>query len=123
LPFDIKKAIFALISSCVCTVFGVYFDGLEMKEIGYNNPLIFGTNVIWVLLVAWLIWDLLKGKNIKPTLIGVGVIMLASVIWDIYEYGFGKPQLFYVLELAMFIATYIFVGSKESKTWRINKTL
>ena len=107
--------------SCISTLLAVYFDGLETKEIGYNNPLILGTNFIWALVVAWIIWDLLKGKDIKLTLILVGAVMLAAMGWDVYEYGFGVPQLFYAIELAMFGATYIFVSSQESKSWRIKK--
>ncbi len=121
MPFDIKKAVFALIISCASTLLAVYFDGLEMEEIGFGNPLIFGMNLIWALVIAWVIRDLLKGKDIKLTLIGVGAVMLASIVWDSYEYGFGKPQVFYVLELAMFVAAYIFVSSEESKNWRARK--
>ena len=121
MPFDIKKAVIALVISCISTLLAVYFDGLETKEIGYNNPLILGTNFIWALVVAWIIWDLLKGKDIKLTLILVGAVMLAAMGWDVYEYGFGVPQLFYAIELAMFGATYIFVSSQESKSWRIKK--
>ncbi len=121
LPFDIKKAVFALVISCISTLLAVYFDGLVIKEISFDNPLILGTNLIWALVVAWIIWDLLKGKNIKPTLILVGAILLAFVGWEVYEYGFGVPQMFYVLELAMFGVAYFFVSSKESTAWRIQK--
>lgn len=121
LPFDIKKAVFALVISCVSTLLAVYFDGLEMKEISFDNPLILGTNLIWALVVAWIIWDLLKGKDIKLTLILVGAVMLAFVAWEMYEYGFGVPQLFYAIELAMFGAAYYFVSSKASAAWRIQK--
>ncbi len=123
MPFDIKKAVFALVISCISTLLAVYFDGLEMKEISFDNPLILGTNLIWALVVAWIIWDLTKGKNIKPTLILVGAVLLAFVGWEVYEYGFGVPQMFYVLELAMFGAAYFFVSSKESTAWRTQKAL
>ncbi|MES2584122.1 MAG: hypothetical protein V4627_15475 [Pseudomonadota bacterium] len=121
MPFDIKKAVIALVISCVSTLLAVYFDGLEIKEISFDNPLILGTNLIWALVVAWIIWDLLKGKNIKPTLLLVGAVLLAFVGWDMYEFGFGIPQLFYALELAMFGAAYFFVSSQESEAWRSEK--
>ena len=121
MPFDIKKSVFALVISCISTLFAVYFDGLEIQEISFNNPLILGTNLIWALVVAWIIWDLLKGKNIKPTLILVGAVLLAFVAWEVFEYGFGVPQMFYVVELAMFGAAYFFVSSAESESWRKQK--
>ena len=121
MPFDIKKAVIALVISCISTLLAVYFDGLEIQEISFDNPLILGTNLIWALVVAWIIWDLLKGKNIKPTLILVGAVLLAFVAWEVFEYGFGVPQMFYVVELAMFGAAYFFVSSAESESWRKQK--
>lgn len=118
MPLDIKKAVIALVISCVSTLLAVYFDGLAIKEISFDNPLILGTNLIWALVVAWIIWDLLQGKNIKPTLVLVGVVLLAFVGWEVYEYGFGVPQMLYALELAMFGAAYFFVSSEESQSWR-----
>lgn len=121
MPFDIKKAVIALVISCVSTLLAVYFDGLEIREISFDNPLILGTNLIWALVVAWIIWDLIHGKNIKPTLILVGAVLLAFTAWEMVEYGFGVPQLFYALELSMFGAAYFFVSTEQSKSWRLKK--
>ena len=52
-----------------------------------------------------------------------GAIMLASLIWDISEFGFDMAQLFYVLELLMFVAAYFFVNTKEGKSWYSAKNL
>jgi len=125
LPTDIKKAAIALVISCISSLVAVYFDGLEFEEIGYSDPFILGINAIWTLVIAWIIWDLFRGKDIKNTLIIVGAIMLASVGWDVYEFGFGfgVAQQLYVLELAMFITAYIFVTSKVSKSWLMEKSL
>ena len=121
MPFDIKKAVIALVISCISTLLAVYFDGLEIQEISFDNPLILGTNLIWALVVAWIIWDLTKGKNIKPTLMLVGAVLLAFVAWEVFEVGFGVPQMLYALELAMFGAAYFFVSSAESESWRKQK--
>ncbi|QTN30119.1 hypothetical protein HZ993_10115 [Rhodoferax sp. AJA081-3] len=117
MPFDIKKAVIALVISCVSTLLAVYFDGHAIQEISFDNPLILGTNLIWALVVAWIIWDLTKGKNIKPTLMLVGAVLLAFVGWEVFEYGFGVPQMLYALELAMFGAAYFFVSTEESLSW------
>jgi len=95
----------------------VYFDGLDFEEISFHDPFTLGINVIWTLVIAWVIWDLFRGKDIKPTLILVGIIMLASLARDIAEIGFGLAQLFYVLELLMFVAAYFFVSTENSKSW------
>jgi len=123
LPSDIKKAAIALVISCVSTLIAVYFDGLNFEDISFTNPFTLGINIIWVLIIAWVIWDLLQGKDIELTLVLVGAITLASLIWDISGFGFGMAQLFYLLELLMYIAAYFFVNSKESKSWYLEKSL
>lgn len=123
MPSDIKKAAIALVISCVSTLIAVYFDGLNFEDISFTNPFTLGINIIWVLIIAWVIWDLLQGKDIELTLVLVGAITLASLIWDISGFGFGMAQLFYLLELLMYIAAYFFVNSKESKSWYLEKSL
>ncbi len=117
MPSDIKKSAVVLVISCISTLLAVYFDGFEFPEVSYSNPLIFGMNLIWALIIVWIIWDLLKGKDIKLTLIFVGVIMLFSLVWDFFEFGFGIAQGFYVVELLMFVIAYFLVNSKESRAW------
>ena len=123
MPSDIKKAAMALVISCVSTLIAVYFDGLDFEEISFSDPFTLGINIVWALIIAWIVWDLFRGKDIKLTLIIVGAIMLASVVWDIFEFGFGMAQLFYVLELFMFVVAYFFVSTKESKSWYSAKSL
>ncbi|WP_275270516.1 hypothetical protein [Limnobacter sp. P1] len=123
MPSDIVKAGIALVISCLSTLIAVYFDGLDFEEISFSDPFTLGINVIWTVIIAWVIWDLFRGKDIKLTLVLVGVIMLASLIWDVSEFGFGMAQLFYVLELLMFVAAYFFVSTKESKSWFSAKSL
>ncbi|MES2820212.1 MAG: hypothetical protein V4812_14640 [Pseudomonadota bacterium] len=117
MPSDIKKAALALMLSCVSTLIAVYFEGLEYGEISLGDPLILGVNIAWICVVAWIIRDLLRANDIKATLILVGVILIVFLAWDLVEYGFGVPHLFYAFELAMFIVAYCFVSSKESKAW------
>lgn len=122
MPTDIKKAAIALIISCISTLLAVYFDGLDVEEIGFHDPLTLGMNIIWTLIIAWIIWDLFRGKDIQLTLVLVGIIMLASLAWDVAEYGFGLAQFFYVLELLMFVAAFFLVSTKESKAWYLAKS-
>ena len=117
MPTDIKKSAIALLISLISTFIAVYFDGLEFEQIGFDDPWILGTNAIWALVVAWIIWDLLKGKGIKLTLVLVGLIMLAALIWDVFEFGFNTAQIFYTVEIIMFVVAYYFVTTPQSKAW------
>jgi len=123
LPSDIKKAAIALVVSCISTLVAVYFDGLKNEELGYGDPFTLYLNIGWTLIIAWIVWELIRGKDIKLILILVGIVMLAGLVWEILEYGFGLSQVFYALELSMFVATYYFVSTKESKAWYNEKRL
>lgn len=107
----------ALIISCISTLIAVYFDGLKFEEMGFNDSLTLGVNIIWALVIAWIIWDLYQGKDIQLTLVIVGAIMLASLTYDFFEYGFGAAQVFYSVELLMFVYAYILVRSENSRAW------
>ncbi|WP_250458722.1 hypothetical protein [Microbulbifer litoralis] len=70
-----------------------------------------GINAVWVLAIAWIIWDLLKGKNIRVTFFVIGAIMLASLFWDLVEFGFGISQIFYAVEIIMFSLAYFLIST------------
>lgn len=115
MPVNIKKASVALIISLIASLAAVYIDGLEYEGLGFDDPIIFSVNVVWALVIVWVVWDLLRGKDIKWTLVLVGLVMLFSLIWDIVDFGFGLAQSFYALELIMFMVAYFFVQSPECK--------
>jgi hypothetical protein len=117
LPNDIKKAAIALIISCISTLIAVYFDGLKIDDYGYSDPITLAFNFIWTFIIAWIIWDLFKGKNIKPTLIAVGVVMVFSLYWDFDEFGYNAAQIFYLIELLMFVVAGFFIQTKQSQSW------
>jgi hypothetical protein len=123
LPSSIQKAAIALVLSCVSTLLGVYFDGIEIDGLGFNDPLILGTNIIWALVVAWMIVDLLyRRKDIRLTILFVGVVILAFLVWDLVDFGFGLAQLFYAFELAMFVLAFVFLRTDASRTWYATKS-
>lgn len=121
MPIDIRKATVALIISLISSLAAVYIDGLEHEELSFYNPIIIGVNALWALIVAWILWDLFHGKDIKWTLILVAFVMVIFLIWDLIDFGFSPAQGFYALELFMFVVAYIFVRSPESKSWYAQK--
>jgi hypothetical protein len=123
LPSDIQKAAMALVLSCVSTLIGVYLDGVAIEELGFSDPFILGTNIIWVLVIAWMLVDLLlRRKDIRRTIVLVGVVMLAFLIWDLVEFRFGLTQVFYAIELAMFVLVFVFLRSDASRAWYASKS-
>ena len=122
MPSDIKKAAIALVISLISTLIAVYFDGLKYEELAINDPWIIGTNFVWALMVAWIIWDLMRGKGIKLTLILVGIIMIAALVWDFFALGFNLSQVFYAIEILMFALAYYLVTTPQSKAWFVSKS-
>jgi hypothetical protein len=123
MPSSVKNACIALFFSCISTFVAVYFNGIEFEEMSFSDPLALGMNFIWTIIVAWLIWSLYRGRDIKVTLLIVSSIMLLSVMWGILSYGFSWSELFYSIEMIMFLIAYCFLRSNESKEWFLKENL
>ena len=117
MPSSIKNAMIVLVLSLVSALIGAYFDGIEVDELGFDDPITLVLNLIWAVMIAWIIWDLYRARSIKWTLILVGVIMLASLVWNYLEFGASKSQVFYLIELLMFAVAYFFTSTKSAKGW------
>ena len=117
IPTSIKSAAIALIISLIAALTGAYFDGIEVEELGFDDPITVGLNFVWAIVIAWIIGDLYKARSIKWTLILVGAILLASLIWNYIEFEASYSQLFYLIEFLMFIIAYGFTSTKASKDW------
>ena len=117
MPSSIKNAMIVLVFSLVSALIGAYFDGIEVDELGFDDPITLVLNFIWAITIAWIIWDLYRARSIKWTLIIVGVIMLTSLVWNYLEFGASKSQVFYLIELLMFAVAYFFTSTKSAKGW------
>jgi len=122
MPITIKAAAVALLSSLVAALIGAYFDGIEVEELGFDDPITLVINIVWAIVIGWIIWDLYRARSIKWSLILIGGIQLTSIVWNYIEFNFSYSQLFYIIEFLMFVITYIFTSSKPSKEWFASKT-
>ncbi len=84
---------------------------------GFSDPSISGTNLVWTLVVAWMIWDLFCRRNIEWSLLLVGVVIIGSAIWDFVNFSFSLSLVFYLLEFFMFLVSYFLVRTQQSKQW------
>jgi len=117
MPQNLKTASYLLIISCISCLVAVYIEGIALGEQFLEDPFIAGFSVLWVFVIIWLIYDLYKGKDIKLTLILVSFVMLGSIIFEIFEFGFGTAHYFYILELILFCISYFLINSRSSKDW------
>lgn len=107
-------AALALVVSCVSTLFGAYFE----PPVGLGDAWFLGMNIVWAFIIAWTIYDLVyRRADVTLTIMLVGAIICASLVWDLVERGFGPSQLFYSIELAMFVFAYFLLRTSDSRAW------
>jgi hypothetical protein len=117
LPLDIKKAIIALIASCVFSFTGFYFEGRQNNEFIFDDSWIFWIHIGWIAIIIWFITDILRRKNINTTILIVTIIMSAFFAWEYLEYGYSSAQIFRFLELSLFFIAYRLLRTEKSKAW------
>ena len=118
MPKSIKNAALALTFSCVSTLIAAIIEGIEFNGLGFDEPLIFGTNLLWIAVVAWLIYDVIKNKN--DVRIAIGLVSLLSIgflISDYIDFGFNLAQAFYGFEIILFGVALYYLSISESKSW------
>jgi len=120
MPIQVKIAATALILSCISTLTAVYFDGQDDPLLSFANPGILVTNIIWIAIIIWLIYDLvIKKSNINLILNVVLVIMAVFIIWDYIDYGISTSLFFYMTEIVFFVTAIVLLRTKELKNWYV----
>lgn len=113
IPRNTKLAALALILSAIANLLAIAVDGWAFHEF-FNGPLFarllattwLGFHGMWLMLIAWLVWALLGGKPIRPTLLMVSALLAAFLIWDLTANGLELVQLFQGIELLCILAAY-----------------
>ena len=122
MPKSIKNAALALIFSCIATLIAAAVEGIWFEGLGFDEPLIFGTNLLWIIVVAWLIYDVIKNKN--DIRIAIGLVSLLSIgflISDLIDFGFNLAQAFYAFEIILFGVALYYLSIIDSKAWYEDK--
>jgi hypothetical protein len=122
MPKSIKNAALALIFSCIATLIAAAVEGIWFEGLGFDEPLIFGTNLLWIVVVAWLIYDVIKNKN--DIRIAIGLVSLLSIgflISDFIDFGFNLAQAFYAFEIILFGVALYYLSIIDSKAWYEDK--
>ena len=123
MPSKIKVAITLLILSLISTVLGVYFDGLYMLEPDSLDMSMIWLDLIWAAVIGWLIFDLCRRKNINLTIILVSLVVFGFAMYDLYIFGFGLPQFFYILELVLLLSVLGLLYTRDARGWIVEEEL
>jgi len=118
IPKEIINTALVLLLALVSTFTGTYLDmGFYTESKGYD-PYIYSIDIIWALIVFWLIWDLIiKKKDLRIILLILSVIILILSIWNTYEYGFLYSTITGIFELGLYLWAYYMLASDGAKLW------
>ena len=118
MPSHILFAVVALILSCISSVVSLIFNEIEGTGLGYSDTWSLSFSVLWVAIIGWLIWDIVKNRrDVRVTLAIVSVIMFLSVSLSSFDFDARFALLFGALELVLWVVALVLLGTKQSKGW------
>ncbi len=117
MPVEIKRSILALILSAISSLVAVIFDGISDEEIGFSNPVILATNISWMAIVIWIIYLVIKKKNVTTALLILCMISGYYIITDYLDFGYNHAQIFYAVEIIFFLISAYYLSRLNSVSW------
>lgn len=121
MPLDVKKAIASLILSFVAMLLVDYIDSLYIEGYDFFSLFMLGINLVWLVVIVWIVSDILQKKNVVPTLYGVSAVMLCFLVVEFIEAGFVQSQIFVILEIVFLLLPVHFLKSESAKLWLAGK--
>lgn len=120
MPNEIKATILILIvSSCLMFV-GTYLEMDFYTEGGGYDPYIYTMDIVWALIVAWIIWDIaISKKDLKNTFLILAGIVFVFGVWNTIEYGFLYTTLLSAFEMVAYLYAYRLLKSNSVANWQM----
>lgn len=122
MPNSIKIVLTILFASVIVVAGGTYLD---MYELTIDEPYDYSIHLIdlfWLAMISWISWDLaVSKKDIRLTIIGVGVVIVGFNIWEYIEYG--SSNMFYagIIEAIMYLTILMILNLPNTKQWFANE--
>ncbi|NNE66579.1 MAG: hypothetical protein HKN33_08425 [Pyrinomonadaceae bacterium] len=118
MPGDIKAAAIAIVVSCVFSMTSRSLDYIYPSDVGGNDTIDVVFAFIWIALIIWIVWDLLRNRrDIRLTLGVVSVIMFIGNAASLLTGAFTAARLFEVLELLSWLGAFYFLNTTQAKEW------
>lgn len=115
MPSNVKKAIFCLILSFLSMLLVDITDSFYFPDYDLISFAIFGIDLIWAAVIAWIISDLYRKKNVIPSLYAVSAVMIYFLVSDFMDTGFTPSQIFNALEILLFLLPIYLLKTTETK--------
>ena len=118
MPVQIRNAVIALILSCISSLVSLVLNEVEGGEYGYSDTYSLVFSLIWVVIIIWIVWDVVKNrKDIRITLVIVSIIMFGATLLDLLASEFMFARVFDGIELVLWLIAFLFLNTRESKDW------
>lgn len=115
MPSNVKKAIFCLILSFLSMLLADVTDSFYFPDYDLISFAIFGIDLIWAAVIAWIVSDLYRKKNVIPSLYAVSAVMIYFLVSDFMDTGFTPSQIFNALEILLFLLPIYLLKTTETK--------
>jgi hypothetical protein len=118
MPITIKSVLFLLFLSAFVAATGTYLDMEILSDDGSYDPYIYTMDILWLGIIAWVAWNLsVKKRDIRLTVILVGLVIIGFEVWDFIEFGFSSSNLAYGVELALCVGMLGMLNTAKAKEW------
>ena len=114
---SIKVSIVLLIASCVSYLLSTYFD--EMLD---YDSIMLSFDALWLAVISWIIFYLIKKKNVTKTIFILAGICAVFTIFDCIEFGIRLPVYFNTAEILLFLCTGIILKRIDDTYWITDKS-
>jgi len=118
MPIPIKIVVAILLTSVVVVAGGTYLD---MYELTIDEPYDYSihlADLIWLAIICWVSRDLaIKKKDVRLTIIGVGIVIVGFNIWEFIEYGSSNMLYAGIIEAIMYLIILVILNLPNTKQW------
>ena len=123
MPKEIKIAIIILLVSSVFPFLGTFIESMDFPDENGYSMLMYGVDVFWLCIILWVVFGIKNRKDFRPTVLGVGVVMLFFLGWDYSDYGLQLSQFMYLIELLLFTIAWFILGKPVCRSWHQEKSI
>lgn len=111
MPRELKLAILSLTLSGVACLAAMAIDGWALRQF-LSGPSFFqllssiwlGLNALWLLLLIWLGWALIKRQQVSQLLLVASVVLVANLLWNWAADDTALTLLLQAIELLAMVA-------------------
>lgn len=117
MPVDTKLAIGSLALSFVSMLIADFMQGDYETGATLGNSIGAGMSIIWGAVVAWIIFDICRKRDVSLSLYAVAAVQAFFLITSVQGDGVHAAHAFYLIEIVLFLLPLYFLKTRAAKSW------